>query len=90
MRVEGLRGTDAAAAEQLASFADFLLQVGERRVPTHPDSDYIALPERVVVDAHQPAALIEKVFGDLGARPGTVPRGWHGFGGPWHPHAAQR
>ncbi|KAL4436595.1 hypothetical protein ABPG75_003734 [Micractinium tetrahymenae] len=65
MRVESLRGSDGAAADDLASFANYLLEVGEGRVPPHPDTDYIPVPERLLTPSQQPSDLIAAVFGDL-------------------------
>jgi hypothetical protein len=65
MRVERLRGSDGAAAADLASFADYLLQVGEGRVQPHPDTSYITVPERLLAPTQDPNALIVAVFGDL-------------------------
>lgn len=64
MRVERLRGQDDAAAEQLASFTNFLLEVGEG-LPRHPDTSYVQVPDRLLAPTADPKGLITAVFGDL-------------------------
>ena len=60
-----MRGSDGAAADDLASFANYLLQLGEGRVESHPDTDYIPVPARFLAPSQEPSALIDAVFGDL-------------------------